>query len=90
MDLVISGSSYPRLVRGTPLHETAPRVPAGIILVGVRVGVRKVSEEEKSLGFPRILFVVGERLDQLKDGFGHHEGCPIVDIRLSFLLLHQP
>ena len=89
MDLVISGSPDLRLVRGTPLHETAPRVPAGVILVGVRVGVRKVFEEEKSLGFPRILFIVGERLDQLSDGFGHHEGRPIVDIRVPFLLLHQ-
>ena len=66
VDLVISGSPDPRLVRGAPLHETAPRVPAGVILVRVRVGVRKVSEEKKGLGFPRILFVMGERLVGVK------------------------
>ena len=90
VDLVAFSTSYPWLVCGTLLHETAPRVSASILLVGIHVDVRDVSEEDKSLGFPRILFIVGECFDQLNDCFGHHEGRPIVNISLSFLLPHQP
>ena len=68
VDPVAFSRSYPRLVRDTLLHETAPRVSTSVLLVGIHVGVRNVSEEDKSLGFPRILFVVGECFNQLNDG----------------------
>ena len=59
VDLMASSRSDPQLVSGAPLHQMAPRVSAGVILVGIHVGIRIVSEEEKSLGFPRIFFRSG-------------------------------
>ena len=62
MDLVIAGGPDPGLVRGAAFKEAAPRVPAGVILIGIVIRVREVSDEENSLAFSRALFVVGERL----------------------------
>ena len=66
MDLVIAGGPDPGLVRGAAFKEAAPRVPAGVILIGIVIGVREVSDEENSLAFSRALFVVGERLVGVK------------------------
>ena len=58
VNLVISGSPYPRLIGNASLHEPSPRIPPGVVVIRVGICIRKVPQKEHCFSFCWIWFIV--------------------------------